>query len=696
MLQTLLYQILEQESRLYPCFQDIYRRLRGAHEGNITWSYEDLKEVFMAFACWDDDSLQIRIIFLLDALDESDQAQLSEVLSIFQNCCNDSTLVIKIVLASRPNALIEKNVSGVFQLVLEDQNKQDIASLVDAKLAFLHDHSDELLKWTTKYLNDHAQGVFLWVSIIIKELELWAAEGGYTEVEIRSKVQSFPLELIDYYKSITKRLAQKDPATQQEARKMLEWVTYAERPIGADEFWDIIAVPSDLDRTHLLSAQYFQSLKLPKLRDVGKRLQKNCGDLIEIKRSPFSTKDIEDRELKFYDFIQLFHQTVREFLIRPDKSAEPFHVDEAKANNTIALVCARYIRLCFAPENPPIGDSTWPLDPETWTTIDVNRLVEHLEPRFLLSYALKYLSSHLGRIPRSESVAWQMMEDYFNHVREAKSRYLWFVLQEWFEKLGFCKLPTEFSESAAQFRIAILVAAVKLKDADILRTLLETQCVLDYVDCHSNYTPLQAAAAFGNPSPVLLLFSHGASINFHGGYFGTPLQAAAYHGNTVVVEMLLSYGANPNAKSGFLSTPFVAAACNGRIEVARYLHDNGADTYCPPDLLRERVNPSQSEKFGEQLVSTLRDILGPYDLSTLEGMKILAFIYSDHERLAEAEDLFTQVVRGHQRTLGDSHPSTLTSKNDLALFLKEHNREREALVLLNETITELENGREGT
>ena len=83
-------------------------------------------------------------------------------------------------------------------------------------------------------------------------------------------------------------------------------------------------------------------------------------------------------------------------------------------------------------------------------------------------------------------------------------------------------------------------------------------------------------------------------------------------------------------------------------------------------------------------MSTLKAILGSDDVSTLEGMKILAWVYSDHERLAEAEDLLTQVVRGHQKTLGDSHPSTLASKNDLVLFLKQHNREIEALVLLND------------
>lgn len=672
MLQTLLFQVLEQESRLYPRFQKTYCRLRDASKDHIIWNYSDLKEAFIALATSHEQPLQI--YFLVDALDESDQTQLSEILSLFQDCRGDSTSVIKTVLASRPNGLIEKTLTRSFHLVLEDENKQDIAILVDAKLAFLHD-SDTLFKWTAKYLNNHAQGVFLWVSFIIKELMIWAGSRAYTEAEIKNKVHTFPLELVDYYKCITERLAQHEPEVQDEARKMLDWVTYAERPITAGEFWDIIAVPSNLDRSYVKSVRDFQPLKLLRLQYVRNRTQKNCGDLIEIKRQTVFCNDSQRQELDPHDIVQLFHQTVREFLIRPDKIAAPFHIDKANARNTIAIVCARYIRLSLATDDTRIEGSTWPLDAGSWTIDDHTRLVEHLKPQSLLSYALKYLPRYLRSIPRSESLVWQVMRDYFSQTREAIDSYAWNILQEWFESVGF---PTEISESSTRFRITSLVAAINHGSLSATQALLETQRTLDYIDRHTNYTAMQTAAALGDHAMADLLISKGATVNFHGGHFGTPLQAAAYHGHGKIVIMLLDHGANPNSKGGFFRTAFLAAACMGHVEVAKNLFDNGADTYCFLDLLGVFADSCQAERMGKQLISTLQVIVGPEHNSTVHAMTNLASMYQSQERWKEAEELQVEAMERTKRVFGIEHPNTLTTMANLASTYWNQGRWKEA------------------
>jgi tetratricopeptide (TPR) repeat protein len=686
MLQTLLFQVLEQEGQLYPRFQETYRRLRGASKDQITWTYDDLKEVFAALATSHEQSLQIYLI--VDAIDESDKGQLSDILSLFHDRHRSSspTSVIKTILASRPSELIEKKLTGSFNLLLEEENKNDIAVLVDAKLAFLHDSDDTLFQWAVKYLNDHSHGVFLWISIIIKELIIWADEGGYTEAEIKGKVQTFPLELVDYYKYMIKRLAQHKPEVQDEARKMLDWVTYAERPITACEFWDIIAVPSNLDRSYVASIQDFQALKLRRLQDVRKRIQKNCGDLIEIKRQNLFSKptdDSEHLELNPRDVIQLFHQTVREFLTRLDKVAEPFHIVEANAHNTIAIVCTRYIRLSLAVDDNRIEGSTWPLDVGSWTTDDHSRLVGHLKHQSLLSYALKYLTRHLSSIKRSESAVWQGLEDYFNQTREAADSYAWNILQLWFETIGF---PTEISESATQFRIASLVAAINLETLSVVQAFLETQPTLDHVDRHTNHTALQTAAALGNHDMADLLIDRGASVNFHGGYFGTSLQAAAYHGHSDVVQMLLNGGADPNAEGGFLRTAFLAAACMGHVDVAAELLGRGADTYAPPDLLRVFSDLGQAEKIGKPLISTLKTLLGTTHNSTISASILVARAYENHELWKEAEDLFVPVVETNKEMLGRTHPYTLESINGLALIYWKQERWKEAEALLKEVV----------
>lgn len=105
----------------------------------------------------------------------------------------------------------------------------------------------------------------------------------HSPLEIQKRVQSFPLKLINYYKRITKQLAEHGPKVVAEGRKMLEWASYTERPLTAGEFWDIIAIPACKDRSFMFSAQFFKASKLHTLVDVRKRIRGNCSDLLEIR-----------------------------------------------------------------------------------------------------------------------------------------------------------------------------------------------------------------------------------------------------------------------------------------------------------------------------------------------------------------------------------------------------------------------------
>lgn len=238
MLQTLLYEVLAQESQLYPWFQETYRKLRNGSENHVTWSYEDLKDVFINLVTSCDQ--HFRIYLLVDALDESDEGQLADVLSLFHDDRGASACTIKIAFTSRPSSLIAKALTGTFKLVLGYENKLDIAKMVDAELRFLSKPYDGILEWCTNYFKGHAQGVFFWIFIIIRNLKGWDTRP-CTKVELMKLVQDFPLELIDYYKEIIEQLAKHDPTMKIGGRKIPDWVTYAERPLTAGEIWDSVA-----------------------------------------------------------------------------------------------------------------------------------------------------------------------------------------------------------------------------------------------------------------------------------------------------------------------------------------------------------------------------------------------------------------------------------------------------------------------
>lgn len=413
-----------------------------------------------------------------------------------------------------------------FHIVIEHENKRDIATLVDAQLTFLGDDTDPLIDWTKRYLNDHAQGVFLWVIIIIRELKIWV-EKGCSEAEIKNEVQSFPLELVAYYTQIVQRLVHDSPSSLEQAKKMIDWVTYAERPVTAGEFWDIIAVPLNQDEACKLSALTFQAFKLRSFQNLEKRIRKHCGDFIEIRGHtslPKSKDEPQSRTIDPQDVVQLLHQTVREFLTRPDKIARPLDTNELRASTMIATTCIHYIKLSFMAASSLNEDSFGSISPWNWTENHHHRLVNHLEPQLLLLYALRYLPRHLSRLAPADSPVKQKMWDYLEEIQEDNCHE--FLVQGWFEELGFPSNHPELSDMATEFRISSLMAAVKYGNASVVRALIELQPMLDFVDSCTDMTVLQAAAALGDWPMVSLLLDRGATIDFRGGHFDTALQAA--------------------------------------------------------------------------------------------------------------------------------------------------------------------------
>jgi hypothetical protein len=164
---------------------------------------------------------------------------------------------------------------------------------------------------------------------------------------------------------------------------------------------------------------------------------------------------------------------------------------------------------------------------------------------------------------------------------------------------------------------------------------------------------MQTAAVLDNHAITDLLISNGASVNFHGGFFGAALQAAAYHGHEEVLHMLLNHGTDPNAESGFLRSAFLAAACAGRINVAGNLLSYGADRYAPPDLLLIiSADSDRIENMGRQLISTLGSLFGSEYPSTLASMAKLASEYRNQRRWKEAEELGLQVMELSIKGLG--------------------------------------------
>jgi hypothetical protein len=76
-------------------------------------------------------------------------------------------------------------------------------------------------------------------------------------------------------------------------------------------------------------------------------------------------------------------------------------------------------------------------------------------------------------------------------------------------------------------------------------------------------------------------------------------------------------------------------------------------------------------------------VLGQEHPDTLTSMNNLASTFWNQGRWKEAEELFVQVVETRKRVLGQEHPDTLISMNNLAWTWKGQNRDAEALELIS-------------
>ncbi|OLO55680.1 hypothetical protein BKH30_02910, partial [Actinomyces oris] len=97
----------------------------------------------------------------------------------------------------------------------------------------------------------------------------------------------------------------------------------------------------------------------------------------------------------------------------------------------------------------------------------------------------------------------------------------------------------------------------------------------------------------------------------------------------------------------------------------------------------------------EQNLKDRTHILGPHHPSTLTSRNNLANAYWQTDRLDEAITLFEQTLKDRTRILGSDHPHTLTTRHHLAEAYRAAGRFEDADKLF-ETPSDSENEQDGT
>lgn len=671
MLQSLLYQVLALEPNIFTIYQQPFRELLKQSKGRIIWPYQVLKDIFLSLT-FDQTSndngpvigshRSLEIFLLIDAMDESEDqnengrrrmetlALLSELVSI------KGRNIIRVLVLSRPTIELEKEFSGVYQIHMQKENQTDIEAIIDAGLLAIwesmnfgdKDSSSSLdenepprkvckgipasaagsyestihkvekrfaptnykgeLGFVRDYLLRNAEGVILWVVLMIKELTYQVAKGSYTISELKQKLESLPTNLKSMYRDMVGRLS-KTHSTEAmvEARLMLVLVAFCKRPLTVGEFRDAVAIPHDACLEPGISSRFDERriyVRKKNWAPVRRRIVEMCGCLLETTRpiSKTSTRPSSSAGAVRADHVVRFlHQTSREFLLT--EQASSLSIDQRQANDQLAFMAVKYLRLC-------IPMDSLQKNVESWTVEDYQHFVEYLSDRPFLSYVVAFLPQHMRETTNDEArLSFSMFMEELSRQPEAHG---WAFLAE-MERLCRSGQARAFSmaqrETAEQFKAHCLALAVKSGNLRVVQLILDlgadshatiqgwtplqyaastrskamTQLLLENIDCssggESKYLSdgLLTAITCGHEEVVMMLLDKGSDAESIDSEGYKLLHIAANRGYLKIVQLLLNRGADPDARTKARETGLHLAARNGHHNIAQLLLANGAD-----------------------------------------------------------------------------------------------------------------------
>jgi hypothetical protein len=231
-----------------------------------------------------------RVICFIDALDECPESEIRDLVEFFEDLGEFTAtkgIRFRVCFSSRhyPNVSLEK----CQHLMLDGQSghQRDIATYVGSKLRLSKSKKNEEIKAAVQ---KRAQGVFLWVVLVVKRLNRDYDHGNVHS--LRSRLEEIPDGLDALFRDTLELTSDKDGMTTQ----MMQWMMYALEPLSREELYFGVhtgalseGVPEPWDRDEVT----------PEVMD---RFIINCSrGLVELTRGRHPTT-------------QFIHESVRDYL----------------------------------------------------------------------------------------------------------------------------------------------------------------------------------------------------------------------------------------------------------------------------------------------------------------------------------------------------------------------------------------------
>jgi len=284
-----------------------------------------------------------RFCFFIDGLDEyegnsNDIVRLIELLK--------SSPQVKMCISSRPWNEFEKafGQDQSKKLYMQDLTKKDIRLYIrdtleeDIGFQELKRRDNRSLD-LVKDIVDAAQGVFLWVFLVVRSL-LEGLTNADRIVDLQRRLRLLPTDLNEYFERI---LFTVDNFYMKETAQMFQITLKSLGPLSLIAYWFI-----DQDKSYLGNLEagpVSQTTNDARLAQMRKRLNACCKGLLEVRlNSPLQFRSKAHRDF-FYLEVDFLHRTVRDFLQNPTMqimletwAGEAFHANIAISEALLAQV----------------------------------------------------------------------------------------------------------------------------------------------------------------------------------------------------------------------------------------------------------------------------------------------------------------------------------------------------------------------
>ena len=619
MLRALLYQILHDNPFLFSSIRimDEFEKLKGKSPG-FEWPLHVLKDLFLSLK---NHKVVATFYLIIDSLDESEaEHSASEVLQVLQELCSGTMMCnFKVFLTSRPEtflAKLDETFNNYPRIRLESTDikytSSDIQAYVSSQTIKLLRHRQEELGPLREIIIHRAEGVFLWVDLVMKKL-VERTQKGDTLHELENIVENLPSEMEALYRKILRNIESEDA---EERKVMLQWVLFAERPLTLSEFQIAIKFTCS---SYTSEVALLEDMQNP--GDLKRRISSRSGGLLEFKSvvrplhedddmsesedgdisgsededisesedgdiSGSEDEDISDSEDRG-TVVQLIHQSAKDFLL--SNGNEWFSVPSIESGNwslchsQLAQSCLKYLSF-YEFEGGP----TYPYNRRS------PQYEETLRKHQLLLYAAVYWPSHACKAPQPSPNLWSAFcEMKWDPLR---ANFAFQILQlEYYRRIPSqtitpLHIVSEFGLNYFVSQI-LLQGGVDINAMDdhgwtalhraagsgheaVVRLLLEKSAELGSKETKYGWTPLSSAAG---ETVVLLLLENGAELESKDNSGQTPLSWAAVNEQVAVVQLLIKKGAELESKDNNGQTPLSWAASLGQEAVVQLLLEKGAE-----------------------------------------------------------------------------------------------------------------------